>query len=87
MHDRESIYFGSNFRNEDFDGLTRFEGPLNSKITFLAVGLSVTSVFPNQITGETSNLVFCIYIICGWHLKLFMEVGQKFCVQGRTKEF
>ena len=24
---RESIVFGSNFRNGDFDGSTRFEGP------------------------------------------------------------
>ena len=38
---RESIVFGSKFRNGVFDGFTRYEGPLNPKILFLAFGLCV----------------------------------------------
>ena len=38
---RESIIFGSNFRDSDFDGFARFWGALSQKIIFLVFCLSV----------------------------------------------
>ena len=34
IHNRESVVFGSNFPNEDFDGFTRFEGLWIRKLHF-----------------------------------------------------
>ena len=60
---RESIVFGSNFRNGDFDGFTCFEVPWIQKsfsVFGLCVCVSVISITQKQITAETPNLVLYI---------------------------
>ena len=67
---RESIVFGSNFKNGDFDGFTRYEDSLIQKSHFqhlvwvyVCVCVSVISITQKQITAESSNLVFYICVI------------------------
>ena len=89
---RESIVFGSSFRNGHLDELTRFEVPWIRKSHFqrlvcVCVCVSVISISQKQIAAEYSNLVFYICIMYRRYLMLFMKIGQKLCVQGHTKEF
>ena len=56
---RKSIVFGSNFRNGNLDGFTRYEVPWIQKSHFLAFGLCLCYV-KNKMTPETK---FYIYII------------------------
>ena len=58
-----------------------------SVCVYVCVCVSVISIAQKQITAETSNLVFYIYIISRCYLKHFLMVGEKPCVQGYTKEF
>ena len=39
-----------------------------------------------QITAETLDLAFYIFIICRWNFKLFMRIEQVFCLLKYTKE-
>ena len=88
MHNGESIALGLNFRNGEFYEFARFEIPWIQKSNFcaLSVCVSVISITQKQITAETSNLVFNIRGIYRYYLKHFMKIGQKFCMQGHTKE-
>ena len=52
----------------------------------MCVCVSTNSINQKQITTESSNLEFYICIISRCYLKHFMKIGQKFCVQGHTKE-
>ena len=51
----------------------------NPKVTVLAVTSTVISITQNQMTAETSNLVFYICIIRRCYLKPFMKIGLKLC--------
>ena len=94
---RESIVFGSNFRNGDIEGFTRFEVPWIRNHIFskwsvcicvcLCVSVCVSVIRHNskKITAESSNLASYISIIGRCYLKLFIKIGQKFCIQGHTK--
>ena len=52
----------------------------------VCVSVCVISIAQNQITAESSNLVFYICIIYRYYLKLSKKIGQKLCLQGHTKE-
>ena len=52
-----------------------------------SVCVCLISITLKQITAETSNLVFNICITYRCYLKRFIKIGQKFCLQGHTKEF
>ena len=47
---------------------------------YVYVSVSVISLTQKQITAETSNLIFYIFVIYRCCLKLFMKIGQKHCV-------
>ena len=94
-HDWESIVFGWNVQNRDFDGFNGFEILWFRKSHFLqldclSLPLFVSMYFiiitQKHIIANTSNLVFCICIICRCYLKLFMKVEQIVCLLENAKE-
>ena len=95
MYNRESIVFGSHFGNGDFDGFTWFEVLWIIIIIIIIkhifngwfVYVTVISKTQKQIVTETSNLIFCIFIIHRCYLKLSIKIGQKLRVHEQTKKF
>ena len=79
IYGRENIVLRSTFWNGDFDRFRMFWGPLNPKVTVLAVTSTVINITQKQLTAETSNLVFYICIIRRCYLKLFMKIRLKLC--------
>ena len=46
----------------------------------VSVSVSVISITQKEITAQTSNLLFYIFIMHRCYFKLFQEIGQKLCV-------
>ena len=80
---RESILFGSIFRNGDFDGLTRFEVSLIRKSHFLRLVCVYVCVYVcvcyqhNSKANYSRIFKFGILHLCHKYLKLFIKIGQK----------
>ena len=53
----------------------------------VCVYVSVISIIQKQIAAEASNLVFHTRIMYIFYMKLCINIRQKLCVQGYTKEF
>ena len=88
IHGTKSINLRSNVREWYFDRFLHFEIPWIRKSHFQHfLCVSVINITQKQITVESSNLAFYIFIIGRCYLKRFIKIGQKPCVQEHTKEF
>ena len=67
---RKYCFYESSFRNEDFDSLTRFEAPLNTKITILANFLCVSMLSPQLKNKLQQKSTFGI--LHGYHMGLML---------------
>ena len=54
---------------------------------YVSVSVSVISITQNQITAETSNLVFYICIMYKCYLKLFIKTDKNSVYRGRQKNY
>ena len=86
---RGSIIFVLIFKIEILMDLHVVKSPESENHIFNAwsVCVSVISITQKQITAKASNLVFYICITYRCSLILYINIGQKLCVQGHTKEF
>ena len=101
MYVRKKLMFWGQIFEWRFWCICKFWGPLIPKVTFLAVVLSISacvlgcvfvsvsaiSINQKDIIAESSNLAFFICIISRCYMNFFTMIGQKFFLQGYTKEF
>ena len=85
---KESIVFGPNFRNLDFDGFTRFKDPPNQKITFLAFCLCVC-VSAYLFVCVSVCLFICVFVcvcvcVCLLSAKLKKKLQQNLLIWHST---